>query len=165
MNGDFELNKMGWYTPVSVLPNDFLNQKLESDQYGLYYSVSFEGDAETYLWQAKTQPETGVKVWGHIEESKSGKSLRFKKDKDVPIQGSVNDEESPNYVAPEFRDKTKPDNRYLRDVTAIPLDVYRVRANIDGLPANDSERQIFFENIKADADELLALIEKVREDG
>lgn len=83
--GAFELNKMGWYTAQNVVENEFLNQRLESDQYGIYYSVKFTGDAETYLWQAKTAPVEGEKYWGHIEESKSGKSLRFKKDKDAPL--------------------------------------------------------------------------------
>lgn len=84
MQGNFKLNTVGWYTAQNVVENDFLNQKLENDQYGIYYSVKFEGDAETYLWQAKTAPVEGEKYWGHIEESKSGKSLRFKKDKDAP---------------------------------------------------------------------------------
>lgn len=84
MEGDFSLMKMGWYTVQNSSENDFLNQKLENDTYGIYYSVQFEGDAETYLWQAKSAPEEGEKYWGHIEESKSGKSLRFKKDKDAP---------------------------------------------------------------------------------
>lgn len=78
---DFELGKSDWYTPLNVAENDFLNDKLENDNYGLYYSVRFEGDAETYLWQAKTAPVVGEKYFGHIEKSKSGKSLRFKKDK------------------------------------------------------------------------------------
>lgn len=160
MDGDFELMKMGWYTPINVIANEFLNDKLESDQYGLYYSVRFSGDAETYLWQAKTKPEEGVKVWGHIEESKSGKSMRFKKDKEPEMAAASSSGAQTNIVMP-----AKADNRYLRDVTAIPLDVYRVRANIDGLPSNETERQVFFENIKADADELLALIDKVRENG
>lgn len=156
MDGDFELNKMGWYTPVNVLPNDFLNEKLESDQYGLYYSVRFQGDAETYLWQAKTQPVEGERVWGHIEESKSGKSLRFKKDKDAPVSNEAQPGGAGTALAP------KADNRYLKDVSSIPLDVYRVRANINGLPTNETERQAFFENVKEDADALLELIDQVR---
>lgn len=84
MDGDFTLLKPGWYKPLNVVANDFLNERLENDTYGLYYSVSFDGDAETYLWQAQTKPVEGEKVWGHIEESKSGKSLRFKRDKDAP---------------------------------------------------------------------------------
>lgn len=77
----FELGKPGYYTVQNVQENEFLNAKLESDQYGIYYSVKFEGDAETFLWQAKTAPVAGEKYYGHIEQSKSGKSLRFKKDK------------------------------------------------------------------------------------
>lgn len=78
---NFELGKPGYYVAQNVQKNEFLNRQLESDQYGIYYSVKFEGDAETYLWQTKTPPVEGEKYYGHIEESKSGKSLRFKKDK------------------------------------------------------------------------------------
>lgn len=83
--GSFKFNEPGWYTAQNVEENDFLNAKLENDQYGIYYSVKFTGDAETFLWQAKTAPVEGEKYWGHIEQSKSGKSLRFRKDKDAPL--------------------------------------------------------------------------------
>jgi hypothetical protein len=93
----FELGKKNWYIVQNVEPNEFLNSKLESDQYGIYYSVKFEGDAETYLLQAKSAPVNEEKLFGHIEQSKSGKSLRFKKDKleDAPTaqEGST---QSPN---------------------------------------------------------------------
>lgn len=78
---NFELGKPDWYVAQNVQENEFLNARLESDQYGIYYSVKFEDDAETYLWQTKTAPVEGEKYYGHIEQSKSGKSLRFKKDK------------------------------------------------------------------------------------
>lgn len=157
MDGTFELNKMGFYTPVNVIANDFLNSKLESDQYGLYYSVRFEGDAETYLWQSKTKPEEHVSVWGHIEESKSGKSMRFKKDKDAPVPFTEDSQGAPISVA-------KVDNRFLKDVTSVPLDVYRVRANINGLPDNAEDASIFWELVKSDAEELLKIIGNIRDD-
>lgn len=81
MDGTFELNKPGLYEAQTVMLNDFLNGKLTTQEYGIYYSVKFQGDAETYLWQTKSEPEEGKKYWGHIEESKSGKSMRFKLDK------------------------------------------------------------------------------------
>jgi hypothetical protein len=77
----FKLGEPDWYTVQNAEENDFLNQRLESVQYGIYYSVKFEGDAETFLWQTKSAPVEGEKYYGHIEQSKSGKSLRFKKDK------------------------------------------------------------------------------------
>lgn len=93
MDGTFELNKPGWYEVKHAEPNEFLNSKLENDTYGIYYSVAFQGDASTFLWQAKTAPESGKKYWGHIEQTKSGKSMRFKKDKEpenVPAQAASN---------------------------------------------------------------------------
>lgn len=77
----FELNVSDHYTVQNVAENEWLNQKLTTTQYGIYYNVQFEGDAETYFLQAKTAPVVGDKLYGHIEQSKTGKSLRFKKDK------------------------------------------------------------------------------------
>lgn len=77
MEGDFELNKPGWYTTQNVVVNDFL----DDDQYGnTWYSVKFQGDAATYLWLAKDQPEEDKAYYGHLEKTKSGKAVRFKKD-------------------------------------------------------------------------------------
>lgn len=89
-DGDFELNKLGWYTVQAVEPNDFINKGLESDQYGIYYSVKFTGDADTFLWQAKTAPEAGQKVYGHLEKAKSGKSVKFRRAKkeDTPQESA-----------------------------------------------------------------------------
>lgn len=90
MEGDFTLNKLGWYTVQNVAPNDFINESLENNKYGVYYDVKFEGDADTFLWLAKTAPEPGQKVYGHLEESKSGKSVKFRRAKkeDTPQEAS-----------------------------------------------------------------------------
>lgn len=77
----FELNKPNWYTLKAVKPNDFLNDKLTSDQYGKWYSVAFEGDATAFLWQTKTPPVEGEKYWGYLEKTSSGKAVKFKWDK------------------------------------------------------------------------------------
>lgn len=77
----FEMNVSDWYTPVGVEENDYLNNLLEDNNYGIYYSVRFEGDAETFLWMAKSAPVAGEKYYGHLEKAKSGKSVKFKKDK------------------------------------------------------------------------------------
>lgn len=78
---NFELNKHDWYEVQNVEENDFLNQKLASTDYGIYYSIKFAGDADTYIWQTKTPPVEGEKYWGWLEKSKSGKSVKFKWDK------------------------------------------------------------------------------------
>lgn len=97
MEGTFELNKLGWYTVQIVTPNDFLNDKLENDNYGIFYSVKFEGDADTHLWQAKTAPQSGERVYGHIEKTKSGKTTKFKRAKkeDIPTEASRGQSTSP----------------------------------------------------------------------
>ena len=97
---EFKEGESDWFTPKQVEENDFLNDKLDTNDYGIYYSVLFEGDAETFLWQAKTAPEVGTKYYGHIEKSKSGKSMRFKKDK-LP-EGTV----EPQGAAPTYKDNS-----------------------------------------------------------
>lgn len=79
--GTFELHKPGWYTPQNVEENEYLNNLLEDDKYGIWYSVKFEGDAETYITMAKSAPVAGQKVYGHIDLTAKGKPIRFKKDK------------------------------------------------------------------------------------
>lgn len=88
MPGTFNLGEVGEYTPQAVMPNDFLNERLENEMYGIYYSVQFVGDAETYLLQAKKAPEIGKPEWGMIEMAKSGKSKRFKRVKREDAGGS-----------------------------------------------------------------------------
>lgn len=140
MDGDFELNKPGWYTPKIADPNEFLNEKLTTDQYGIYYSVQFEGDADTYLWQTKTEPAIGETVYGHIEKSASGKSLRFKKDK----------LDSPSGNNPQ------PQNQNTSNNITLGL-VYKTIANIRGIPENDADASIFWEIIKSHVEELIMI--------
>lgn len=79
MDNNFELNKAGWFIPQNVEANDFLNDKLDSTDYGIFYSVKFQGDASTHLWQAKTAPVEGEKYFGMLIMTKSGKSTKFKR--------------------------------------------------------------------------------------
>ena len=150
-DGTFELNKPGWYKALNVAPNDFLNEKLESDQYGIYYSVRFEGDADTYLWQAKSAPVEGEKYYGHIEESKSGKSMRFKKDK-LP-EG----EESPAGASP----TQKPYQDNSKNIT-LGL-VWKVLIGIQGVPTDDEEFAKFYETVNAHVTEIILMGEKLKE--
>lgn len=53
----------------------------DPDAYGnRYWSIDFEGIQGSLLWKTKARPENGQSVFGHIEDSKSGKSKIFKKD-------------------------------------------------------------------------------------
>lgn len=141
MEGNFELHKPGFYTPKIVTANTFLNDKLTTDQYGIYYSVQFDGDAETYLWQAKTEPVVGEKVWGHIEPSSSGKSMRFKKDK-------VEGQSSPG--------GSQPQSQNTSNNITLGL-VYKTIANIRGLPDNDADSSVFWEIVKEHTEELIRI--------
>lgn len=67
-----------WYTVKLVSEID----EFDPDQYGnKWFNVLFEGDAETFMWLAKNEPEEGKKYYGHMEPTKSGKRFRFKTDK------------------------------------------------------------------------------------
>lgn len=148
MEGNFELKVPGWYTPKIIAENDFLNEKLETTQYGIYYSVQLEGDAETYLWQAKTAPVVGEKVWGHIEKSSTGKSMRFKKDKtDVTTTQASG--------TPQYQNTSN-------NIT-LGL-VYKTVANIRGLPENAEDKSVFWEMVKEHTEELIAIGEKLNAD-
>lgn len=154
-DGDFELQKIGWYTPKIVAPNDFLNEKLTTTQYGIYYSVILDGDAETYLWQTKTAPVVGERVLGHIEPSASGKSMRFKKDKEMEALVTPPSEGQTVLIPPKS-------DKFLRDTSTIPLDVYRVLINIVGVPETLEQKERFWELVREQADELIRMIDNVR---
>jgi len=148
--GDFELNVTGWYTPQNVEENVFLNDKLETDQYGIYYSVKFEGDAETYLWQAKAAPVEGERYWGHIEKSKSGKSLRFKKDKlEEGTTSSV-----PSKGTPDYEPSTN--TRW-----AIGM-AYRAYVTVSGGPIEDAS---MWDGVRLNAQNLLGLFDELKNGG
>lgn len=154
----FDLSWVGEYIPMNVQANDFLNEKLENDLYGIYYSVQFEGNAETYLLQAKKAPVKGQAEWGMIEMAKSGKSYRFKRVKreDGGSYGS-------SAKTPENGSKA-----FLKDVTDMP-DRWLGRL----LPYFDQQKLVnegkitehgrhYIETAMVLAEESLMLVDKVR---
>lgn len=143
-DGDFELNKQGWYEVQFHVDNKFLNDKQESDQYGLWYSVQFAGNAETYLWQTKTEPIDGEKYWGQLEKTKSGKAIKFKWDK---LNAPTNTPDGKPSTDTKQRAKTS------HDITLGM--VWKTVAGIRGLPENDDEFAKFFEIVQAHLNELL----------
>ena len=78
-----ELDKPGYYTTQNVEETAFDPDKYDNR----WYSVKFEGDAATVLWLAKEEPEEHRKYYGHFEKTKSGKALRFKRDKEPEEPG------------------------------------------------------------------------------
>lgn len=78
--GTFELGEAGFYTVDTVEENSWLNDKLDTKEYGIWYSVKFEGDAQKFGWQAKNAPVAKQKYWGWLEKTKSGKMVKFKND-------------------------------------------------------------------------------------
>ena len=152
-DGNFEINKDGWYTVQNVEPNDFINDNLATDEYGIYYSVKFVGDAETFLWQTKTPPLEGEKYWGHIEKAKSGKSLKFKWDKkNTP---STTPDGKPTLQA---RQQATTSNSITLGM------VWKIVAQIRGLPENDEDFAKFFEIVDSHWNELLLMSEKRKDE-
>lgn len=158
----FELNWVGEYIPKLVSENDFLNEKLENDTYGIYYSVLFENDADTYLLQAKIPPEEGVPEWGMIEMSKSGKSKRFKRvkrdDSGTPDRAS----KEPGYPS-----KAAADQKYLKDATTTCIQIYNGSLNYAkeaglNLIDNVEDRRKYLEYVQEITEELMTWVEKAR---
>lgn len=139
--GTFKLGEIGEYIPQIVKENTFLNDKLENDTYGIYYSVKFDGDAETFLLQAKKAPVEGQAEWGHIEKSKSGKSMRFKRDKKEESVAAI------NHKAP-YKDNSK-------DIT-LGL-VYKTVVAVQGIASTPNEINELKKTIKLHAQMLYEL--------
>lgn len=126
----------------------------DKDQYGNeWFNVKFVGDAETFMWLKKDPPVEGQKYYGHIEKTKSGKRLRFKTDK------------VPEDIKPSSTSSAVKDTKYQRDITSIPLDVWRTLVGIQGVPENQSQFTEFFLTVQQHANELLLMIENVRSGG
>ena len=150
---DFELDKLDWYTVDTVEPNDFINENLTSDEYGIYYSVKFVGNAESYLWQTKTEPVVGEDYWGMLQKAKSGKSIKFKWDKkNTPEDASKNT--SQIKPKPAYQPKNN-------DVITLSM-VWKTVAGIRGLPEDDEDFAKFFEIVDSHFKELILMGEKVK---
>lgn len=148
--GTFKLNEVGEYIPKLVTENEFLNARLESDTYGIYYSVLFHGDAETYLLQAKKAPVEDVPEWGMITESKSGKSMRFKRVK--------REDGTPSGGKPVADYEPSTNARW-----AIGM-AYRAYQQVMGSP-EDASGDFPFEVVKQHASELLKMFDDLKNGG
>lgn len=149
----FELNKMDWYEVKVSAPNDFINENLTTDQYGMYYSVGFVGDADTYLWQTKSAPVVGEKYWGMLEKAQSGKSIKFKWDKKNTPATTPDGKPTAFTVAQKSNSNT------------ITLGmVWKVVAGIRGLPEDDDEFAKFFEIVQSHLNELILISDKLNGD-
>lgn len=151
--GDFTLGKPGWYEVKVSEENTFINDNLQSDEYGIYYSVGFVGDADSFLWQTKTPPVIGEKYWGWLEAAKSGKSTKFKWDrKNAPA------------TTPDGKPAAAVQNTYKDNSKNITLGlVWKTIAGIRGLPENDEEFAKFYEIVDAHYSELITMQEKISE--
>ena len=146
---DFNLNEPGTFKVQNAQENEFINDKAsEADRakYGLTYWVKFEGNAETFLWTAKTAPEEGKEYYGHIQAT-SGKSLRFKVDKQED-----GDHHETTTSKPAYKDNSK----------SITLGlVWKILIGIQGVPEDDEQFAKFFETVNMHVSELLSMGEKL----
>src|SRR3990167_2321253 len=142
----YELNKPDWYTPQNVAEIE----EFDKDDYGnTWYAAVFEGDAETYLWLAKNQPEEGKKYYGHVEKTKSGKRLRFRTDK-VPEDGPK----------PEGVKKTLDYEPSTNARWSIGM-AYRAFIQVTGTP-EDNDGEFPFDAVYKHASELIKMFDKVK---
>lgn len=158
--GTFEEHVPGNYTVklFQLIKDNNTGEEWKPDQYGnRWYNVLFEGDAETFMWLKKDPPEEGKEYYGHIEKTASGKRLRFKTDK-LPEQTIS----SNNLTNPDFHSVSVKENKYQRDVTSIPLDVWRTLVGIQGVPTNQTEFHRLHTTVQEHANELLRMIDNVR---
>lgn len=154
---DFELDKLDWYTVDTVEPNDFINENLTSDEYGIYYSVKFVGNAESYLWQTKTPPVKGEDYWGMLQKAKSGKSVKFKWDK-------KNTPETTPDGKPSTTSSTKSDT-YFRDATTVPIDMIRALLpyfDVQSLKPNSEQYRTLMELAQNLTEDALTMVEAIR---
>ena len=148
----FELDKLDWYEVQNAELNEFINDNLTTDEYGVYYSVKFVGDADTYLWQTKTEPVEGEKYWGMLQKAKSGKSVKFKWDKKNAPEST--DSSTPAASKPAYQDNSK-------NIT-LGL-VWKVLIGIQGVPTDDEEFAKFYETVNAHVTEIILMGEKLKE--
>lgn len=140
----------GWYEVQNVAEiEDF-----DPDQYNnIWYNVKFQDNAETFMWLAKERPVEGQKYYGHFEPTKSGKRLRFKRDKEPE------DEEKPAGTKPAYQPKQYQDNS--KNIT-LGL-VWKTLINIQGVPENDEQFAKFYETVNEHVTELIMIGEKLKE--
>lgn len=146
-NASFNIGEVGVYMPQNVQENYWLNEKLENDLYGIYYSVQFEGDADTYLIQAKKAPIVGQAEYGMIEMSKSGKSKRFKR---------VKREDGSNSKSPTLDYEPSTNTRW-----AIGM-AYRAFVQVTG-SVEDSRGDFPFDAVQLHAKELLRMFGELKD--
>jgi hypothetical protein len=151
-DNEFELGKSGWFEVKVSEANDFINENLTSEEYGLYYSVGFVGSAETYLWQTKSPPVVGEKYYGSLELAKSGKSTKFKWDKKNAPSHTPDGKPTP---------QARQDNAKGNTITLSM--VWKTVAGIRGLPENDEDFAKFFEIVNSHLTELVLMSEKLNE--
>lgn len=148
----FELDKLDWYEVQNAELNDFINENLTSEEYGVYFSVKFVGDADTYLWQTKTEPVVGEKYWGMLQKAKSGKSIKFKWDK----KNTPDSSDSSGYA------KTTSQSSYKDNSKNITLGlVWKILIGIQGVPENDEQFAKFYETVDAHVSELLDIADRL----
>lgn len=138
----------------------------EDPKFGFTFWSNTDGDFPVMFnsKQGNIMPGTRIMAEKATERtSKNGTNylrLAGTKIEDSPQQTKVF-EQKPE---PTF-EKAKEENKYQRDVTALALDVYRVVANIRGLPENAQDAAIFWDIVMSHTNELLGMIENVRNSG
>lgn len=136
----------------------------EHPTYGFTFWSETDGDFPVMFNSKQGNILPGTRIMAEESEertSKNGKDyLRLKK---------VKLEDSPEQPKVPFTKKAEPvfkkeENKYQKDVTSIPLDVWRTLIGIQGVPENETQFTEFFMTVQQHANELLLMIGHVREE-
>lgn len=109
-------------------------------------------DGSIMVYAEEQQTRTSAKGTGYIQLKKVKFDNNPNTTSDSPIPFTNN---------PADHSAVK-ENKYQRDVTSIPLDVWRTLVGIQGVPTNQTEFHKFFTTVQEHANELLRMIDNVR---
>ena len=140
-----------WYETQNVAEIEEFDQ----DEFGnTWFNVKFTEDAATHMWLAKEKPEEHKKYYGHFTPTKSGKRLRFKRDK-VP-------EDEPR---PDNAKNPKKSDAFLRDVTSVPIDMIRALLpyfDVQTLNKDATQYRELMELAQKLTEDALNMVDKIR---
>lgn len=152
MMSDFTIGKVGWYETQNVAEIEDFDQ----DQYGnTWFNVKFVGDAGTHMMLAKEAPEEHKKYYGHFEPTKSGKRLRFKRDKEP------DDQPRPDGTLR----KEKKSEAFLRDATTVPIDMIKALLpyfDVQSLKSNSTQYNQLMELAQDLTEDALKMVDSIR---
>lgn len=114
------------------------------------YQIKLEIDGERELHSTMSKALAGLGWEGDVEVYTNAKGKDY-------VRQAPKEDTGGNSATQKPVDKP-----FYRDSTTIPLDVWRVLINVQGVPENPAQFASFFDTVQEHANELLLLIDNVR---